>query len=232
MFNFIYIYISNLRSSITCSLLSEDIYLFFSILSSIPIASVSIRFVSKVFYGEFINTFVILSSYDLAIAPAILLPIRSSVASAVLNYFFWSRLSGSEGNCLAWLISFGLYLPLFTSIFSKRKTSVSFDKYTISWFNWIKCLFLYVTHQLITKVLFILSSISNGLEFWSVNHTSIYENSELNIFLVKYLIIDQMIYLEQMFARFLILVGNALILLHSFLNGVHFYDFYLQWSSF
>ena len=28
----------------------------------------------------------------------------------------------------------------------------------------------------------ILSSISRGLEFWSVNHTSIYENSELKAF--------------------------------------------------
>ena len=27
--------------------------------------------------------------------------------------------------------------------------------------------------------MFILSSISRGLEFWSVNHTSIYQNSEL-----------------------------------------------------
>ena len=46
--------------------------------------------------------------------------------------------------------------------------------------------------------MFILSSISSGLEFWSVNHTSIYENSELRVFkniriynfLVKYLIIE------------------------------------------
>ena len=30
--------------------------------------------------------------------------------------------------------------------------------------------------------MFILSSISEGLEFWAVNHTSIYENSELNVF--------------------------------------------------
>ena len=29
---------------------------------------------------------------------------------------------------------------------------------------------------------FILSSISSGLEYWSVNHTSIYENSELKVF--------------------------------------------------
>ena len=30
--------------------------------------------------------------------------------------------------------------------------------------------------------MFILSSISSGLEFWSVNHTLIYENSGLNVF--------------------------------------------------
>ena len=30
-------------------------------------------------------------------------------------------------------------------------------------------------------MLFILSSISIGLEFWSVNHTSIYENSESKV---------------------------------------------------
>ena len=28
----------------------------------------------------------------------------------------------------------------------------------------------------------ILSSVSRGLEFWSVNHTSIYENSESKVF--------------------------------------------------
>ena len=30
--------------------------------------------------------------------------------------------------------------------------------------------------------MFILSSISKGLEIWSVNHTSIYKNSESNVF--------------------------------------------------
>ena len=30
--------------------------------------------------------------------------------------------------------------------------------------------------------MFIWSSISRGLEFWSVNHTSLYENSESKIF--------------------------------------------------
>ena len=31
-------------------------------------------------------------------------------------------------------------------------------------------------------MIFILSFISGGLEFWSVNHTSIYQNSESNVF--------------------------------------------------
>ena len=36
--------------------------------------------------------------------------------------------------------------------------------------------------------MFILSSISMSLEFWSVNHTSVYENSEFKFFkIVKYL---------------------------------------------
>ena len=30
--------------------------------------------------------------------------------------------------------------------------------------------------------MFILSSISSGLDFWPVNHTLIYETSELNVF--------------------------------------------------
>ena len=33
-----------------------------------------------------------------------------------------------------------------------------------------------------TKVMFILSSTSSGLELSSVNHTSIYENSKLKVF--------------------------------------------------
>ena len=47
--------------------------------------------------------------------------------------------------------------------------------------------------------MFILSSISRGLEFWSGNYTSIYKNSELKVykninFFVKYLVIDQIVY--------------------------------------
>ena len=56
-------------------------------------------------------------------------------------------------------------------------------------------------------------SISSGLEFLSVNHTSIYGKSELKvfkniIFLVKYLIIDQRIFNEQMYIWFLTFVDN------------------------
>ena len=42
--------------------------------------------------------------------------------------------------------------------------------------------FLYFAHQLITKVMFILFSISSNLEFRSVKHTSIYENSKSKVF--------------------------------------------------
>ena len=40
-----------------------------------------------------------------------------------------------------------------------------------------------------TKVMLILSSISSGLEFWLVNHTSIYKNSGLKLFKnIKFLV--------------------------------------------
>ena len=61
----------------------------------------------------------------------------------------------------------------------------------------------------VTNVKFILSSITNGLLFWTINHTSVYEYSELNVFrnlLVKSVIIDKMIYLEQMNTKHWILI--------------------------
>ena len=56
--------------------------------------------------------------------------------------------------------------------------------------------------------MFILSSIPRGLSFWPGSHTSIYENSESNVFKnkkiwVKHLIIGQIIYYEQMYTRLL-----------------------------
>ena len=73
-------------------------------------------------------------------------------------------------------------------------------------------------YYLITKPKFILCSVSNGWLFWSVNHTSKYENSELNVFknmkfVGEVLIIGQILYLEQIciqnsyfFLNFLIIV--------------------------
>ena len=58
--------------------------------------------------------------------------------------------------------------------------------------------------KLITKVMFILSSISKGWEFWSVNHNSIYKTSE----------------------------SNVLILLHQFLNKAYFEQFYFCFHTF
>ena len=59
----------------------------------------------------------------------------------------------------------------------------------------------------------ILSSISSGLELWSVNHTSMYENSELNVFTnIKFLgkISNNWpnVYQEQMYTRFMNFVDN------------------------
>ena len=58
-----------------------------------------------------------------------------------------------------------------------------------------------------TKVKFILSSISSGLLFWSVNHTSVYENYDLNVF-KKLNVFSQTIYLELIYTKLLNLVGN------------------------
>ena len=63
------------------------------------------------------------------------------------------------------------------------------------------------------RVIFILSSISSSLEFESVNHTLMYENSDSKVFkdiniLVKYVIIDHMIYQEQMYKRLFNLAEN------------------------
>ena len=59
--------------------------------------------------------------------------------------------------------------------------------------------------------MFILSSISSGLEYWLVHQKLIYEHSELKVFLkLNFLgeIIDQTIYLEQMYRR----LSNQLII--------------------
>ena len=62
--------------------------------------------------------------------------------------------------------------------------------------------------------MFILSSMSSSLEFWSVNHTSVYENSELKLLKiwnswVKYVILDQIVILEICNTWFLIIADNC-----------------------
>ena len=61
--------------------------------------------------------------------------------------------------------------------------------------------------------MFISSSISNNLDFSSVNHISRNEKSELNIFknisfLVEFLINERTIFLEQMYTRLFNLAEN------------------------
>ena len=80
------------------------------------------------------------------------------------------------------------FLNMFTHIFSKKQKPITFHEYSICRLKWIAHYFLYFTIFYIlhyftnTKVTFILSFISSSLEFWSGNHTSIYENSKLNVF--------------------------------------------------
>ena len=95
----LYCYI-NLISSIIFCLFFQDICLSFGIsLSNLSVIA------SELFWGEFFEAFVIL--------PALLLPIKSPVASAV----FWIALFETVYNafvagCLPWSKSFWLYLLL------------------------------------------------------------------------------------------------------------------------
>ena len=67
--------------------------------------------------------------------------------------------------------------------------------------------------MLMTKA--ILSSISSGILFWSVNYTSVYKNFELNIFENINFVIEisnnwhQIICLEQMYTNLVNLVDNS-----------------------
>ena len=70
--------------------------------------------------------------------------------------------------------------------------------------------------------MFILSSIASGLEFWSVNHTSMYKNSELKVFNNKRLLTEisnnwPAIHLEQMYRKLSNLVENHCL---QHLNGL------------
>ena len=69
-----------------------------------------------------------------------------------------------------------IFSIIFTHIFGKRQKSLTFNIYSVPRLNLI-------SHYIwIRYGKFILSSITSGLEFFSVNDTSIYENFELNIF--------------------------------------------------
>ena len=72
---------------------------------------------------------------------------------------------------------------LCANVFSKIQKSIFFYIYSIFRFNWISYFYkMKWLYYLITRVKFILPSISNGLLIWSVNHTSMAWNSELYVF--------------------------------------------------
>ena len=74
-------------------------------------------------------------------------------------------------------LSSAIFLPV---LLVKKQKSIAF--YKIFWLNWIKYKFL-ICYTLINNSGYVdLSFISSGLEFWSVKHTSLYENSESKVF--------------------------------------------------
>ena len=118
--------------------------------------------------AKFFETFVILS--------AVLLPIKSLVASAVFwSSFKWiySKLFSIIKTFLTLSVFTYIFSNLFAHVFNKIKNSKfhSLLQIFISWLNWITSYFLYVTLWLLTKVMFISSSISSGLKHWIVHHT-------------------------------------------------------------
>ena len=126
----------NLKASITFCLNFDDIY--FSL-------STSSSFVSKLFFRELFDALVILS--------AILFIIKWLVASAVFWMTLFEKvLEASVADYLVWLRRFCLcllfqllfiFLPIFLPIFlAKRQKSITFYRYSVSWFNWIACHFL------------------------------------------------------------------------------------------
>ena len=119
----------------------------------------------------------------LVILSAILLPIKSPVASAVfLIALFDVGFIASVVNFLALSRSFWPYLllKLLSMFLAKDKNPYPFT-YILS-LGSIESLIFICNLHLITIVKFTLSSISNGWLFWSVKHTLISSYSELNIF--------------------------------------------------
>ena len=113
--------------------------------------------------------------------------------SPFFEFFFWTSFKCICYRLFSMIMKFVtiftakillIFLPMLIPIFvAKIQKSIAFYKYLISRLNWISCYFIYFTLSLITIMMFILSSPYKSLEFWSVNHISMYENSELNVFL-------------------------------------------------
>ena len=138
---------------------------------------------SILFCGKVFETFITLS--------ATFLPIKLPVASTGFSIaLFVAVSSGSVADSLAWSISFLFKFWYKFSVYHSRLPKCIYIRFLACFTFW-----------LITRVMFFLSSVYSGLKFWSVNLTSISENSELNVFKnfwMKYLIIDLRKYWKQM----------------------------------
>ena len=102
-----------------------------------------------------------------------------SVSLLIVNQYLSYSVMNSLQICQQFY--YKLYLQFFEVFFELPLLFITFSKYSVCRFvlnNESFC----ILHRLLTKIMFILSSISSSLEIWSVNHTSICENSELKVF--------------------------------------------------
>lgn len=122
-----------------------------------------------------------------------------------LHFFWWYV----HIFILLFLIKFVWTLLIYSSIYLQfcfllnlQLDWLLFDSvFRFYWISHFICM-----HQLINKVEFLLLYISSGIKFWLKNHTSAYGNSELNVLikwnlLEKSIIIDQLVYLKQMYTK-------------------------------
>ena len=105
------------------------------------------------------------------------------LSASIVDFLEWSR---------GFLAVFTTHV--FTYIFTNISTH-SFSKRQNPWLltnirspGWTEqCIIFYIWHFKLTKMMFIWSSISSSLEFWLINHTLIYENSELNVLTKRFI---------------------------------------------
>ena len=160
---------NNRSSIIICSQFSGGMYISLNIL------------VDSSILVEFFRSSRVLFVAIFAIISAIFFPTRPPVASA--DFWIALPLWSSHKSIGCWLLFFikkhiCIYCSIFLHNVCKGYKSIAFDIDSTCGFSSGSH---YITLPLVTTVKFIFSSISRGVDLWSVNHASVYKNSERNV---------------------------------------------------